>query len=673
MAAVVVTAQNDRLDDAEATTDWVTIGGGAGIAAETDFFYQNTACIARKGGTAPRGFRLDDGRTRAFDQIWHVDITGPTFVDETVDANSTAAADWDIFPLTEAAGDYLAIGQTERFSHVSFDNLGGTAGVGGVVVWEYWNGAWTALSGVTDGTTGFTIAVVDNQVLTFTMPTDWVAMVLNGSASLFYIRARITTVYTTNPVYDEGRVLGTNLENGLYTTVMFKQICTTPGLLETLALDGLQLGIGNDNSNHYLFDVEGSDTYPARTNWLVTPIDPNVAAYRDETAGTPVLSRCDYFSTEYDQTGTSKDLNQGLDAVDVGAGLTLVGGDGADTDGLFQDFVDFDFGTIANRFGYVSTIEGILLVYGMLVIGSASATVFQDTGTTLVFPDGLFAQGFSGITVDLTSATTDVDWTDCNFFGKGSATTEETRPVLTITGTTGDFDADGCVFDAFDVITLTSAATLLDCTVSNSLSLIRGGGTLNGLIVFGATNADNTAFIVSTDLGLFSNCDFTFSDGHAIEITVPGTYTFSANIFTGYGADGTSDAAIFNNSGGLVTINVTNGGTTVTFRNGSGASTVVNNNISATVTVKDAAGVAIQGAQVSVRLDSDNSEILGGTTNSSGVVTGSVAASAGAVSVRVRKGSGSGTDYVPINTPQTVGASNFEVTVTMDEDVNNAT
>ena len=77
-----------------------------------------------------------------------------------------------------------------------------------MVVWEYWDGdSWEALANVTDGTTGFTIAVTDGQNLTFDIPTDWAAQVLNGSANLFYIRARITTVYTINPVYDQGFIL----------------------------------------------------------------------------------------------------------------------------------------------------------------------------------------------------------------------------------------------------------------------------------------------------------------------------------------------------------------------------------------------------------------------------------------------------------------------------------
>jgi hypothetical protein len=88
---------------------------------------------------------------------------------------------------------------------VSLDNANGTAGVGGTVDWEYWNGtAWTALVAISDGTTGFTSAVSDAQVVTWTVPVDWIAMSLDGEPAQFYVRAVITGVYSADPVYDQG-------------------------------------------------------------------------------------------------------------------------------------------------------------------------------------------------------------------------------------------------------------------------------------------------------------------------------------------------------------------------------------------------------------------------------------------------------------------------------------
>lgn len=141
-------------------------------------------------------------------QVWQVDDSGPTFVDQTTGFNDATGANFTPFPATEAVADYVAIGLDQPFARISFDAAGGTAGVGGVVVWEYWDGsAWSALSGVTDGTTGFTAGATDGQVLTFTLPSDWKKNTLNA-VEAYYIRARITTVYSTNPVYDQGFITG---------------------------------------------------------------------------------------------------------------------------------------------------------------------------------------------------------------------------------------------------------------------------------------------------------------------------------------------------------------------------------------------------------------------------------------------------------------------------------
>lgn len=139
---------------------------------------------------------------RAFSQVWQVDDSaGPAFVDETTDANSAGANDWAFFPATEAVADWAAFGLNQAYGLLRLNV--GTAGVGGVVVWEYWNGsAWAALSGVTDSTTSLTVA--GTNTVTFTMPTNWARSVINGSASLYYLRARVTTVYTTNPLGTQG-------------------------------------------------------------------------------------------------------------------------------------------------------------------------------------------------------------------------------------------------------------------------------------------------------------------------------------------------------------------------------------------------------------------------------------------------------------------------------------
>ncbi len=79
----------------------------------------------------------------------------------------------------------------------------GTAGVGGSVNWEYWSGsAWTALDRLEDGTSNLTST--GNGDIDFESPNDWVAISLNGESPLFYVRAVVGSVYSTNPLGSGG-------------------------------------------------------------------------------------------------------------------------------------------------------------------------------------------------------------------------------------------------------------------------------------------------------------------------------------------------------------------------------------------------------------------------------------------------------------------------------------
>jgi hypothetical protein len=142
-------------------------------------------------------------------QVWTLEEPS-TYVDMTSES-TVGTNDLLLMPATESANDAVYFGFAQQFSKMTFNNASGTQGVDGgttVAVWQYWNGsAWAALAGVTDGTAtttvAFTLAVADDQDVTFTIPTDWVAVAVNASAQLFYVRVIYTTAnYSTNPIYD---------------------------------------------------------------------------------------------------------------------------------------------------------------------------------------------------------------------------------------------------------------------------------------------------------------------------------------------------------------------------------------------------------------------------------------------------------------------------------------
>lgn len=136
--------------------------------------------------------------------------------------------------------------------------------------------------------------------------------------------------------------------------------------------------------------------------------------------------------------------------------------------------------------------------------------------------------------------------------------------------------------------------------------------TQNNSVVAGCTFADSL-FYVDNPSNL-SGCTFTSGGtGHVIVLTTPGSYTLDGLIFTGYGANDSTDAAIYNNSGGAVTLSVSGGGSTPTVRNGAGASTTLVAGASLTISnvVTGSDVVIYQAGTTTVRATGD---AIAGTT-----------------------------------------------------------
>lgn len=122
---------------------------------------------------------------------------GGVFTDETADANSADANDVALLPAVEAVNDAFYFGDNLSAFNAIKINIG-TAGVGGTIAWEYYNGAaWAALT-CTDNTTGFTAA--GTNTVTFTPPGDWAKTVVNGT-NAYWVRARVTAAnFTAQPL-----------------------------------------------------------------------------------------------------------------------------------------------------------------------------------------------------------------------------------------------------------------------------------------------------------------------------------------------------------------------------------------------------------------------------------------------------------------------------------------
>lgn len=262
-----------------------------------------------------------------------------------------------------------------------------------------------------------------------------------------------------------------------------------------------------------------------------------------------------------------------IDQFTIGTGLRV--------DGTGNSWSTIETAEGTNVWGWQVELLGAYIWRGGVYLGPATGTAtssFTDTGQVITFAAENVATGFYDINIRGTNTT--VSFTQHVISAEDPTVA---RWNLTLDGTSvPTFDDSASLFKGFDVITLQTGSTLDGTTLDNGNSIIQNGATITNCSISNANTADGVALIQSDNLANISNCDFTFSDGHAIEITTAGTYSFSGNTFTGYGADATNDASIYNNSGGSVTINSSNN-TGITVRNGGGSTTTVVDSVTITV------------------------------------------------------------------------------------------
>lgn len=152
------------------------------------------------------------------------------------------------------------------------------------------------------------------------------------------------------------------------------------------------------------------------------------------------------------------------------------------------------------------------------------------------------------------------------------------------------------------------------------------------------------------------------ADANRINLTTSGSETQSL-----YSAR----AALFNDSGGLVTVNVAGGGGTPSFRNGTGASTVVNNTVSVTIKCVDKADLTdIQNLQCAIYKTSDDSVVLAPTlTDVNGEVTTNYDPGASTdIYIVCRKGTASPKYRIERVIGTVLSGVNFNLTVLMTPD-----
>ncbi len=187
---------------AQITTDgtsvWVIWNDGSGGMS---FNTSSKGKLSHKKGVSPftsSDFDTDptavNSADRIYDQVWT--YISSSYTDETTDAGNTTTAD---VAMPSVVDDIIYFGMTEKFRAVSW--YLSTWGSDGIVAWEYYNGSsWTNLTLVKFTNRYFTNS--PTGAVYFDPPSNWTQTQVNTDTSpgFYYVRARITSDYTTTPV-----------------------------------------------------------------------------------------------------------------------------------------------------------------------------------------------------------------------------------------------------------------------------------------------------------------------------------------------------------------------------------------------------------------------------------------------------------------------------------------
>lgn len=365
------------------------------------------------------------------------------------------------------------------------------------------------------------------------------------------------------------------------------------------ATTGLQIMFRNASGHEGSWYVMPAFFY--KGGFITRVINPEVdfdTATTWTTTGNPAqLDDVSEMGFEFDMVATimGNFNNSQVDQFTVGFGVRADAGTGGSPN-TFEGVRSTDEDT--NFWGWWSAVNGAFVGKGKLYVGPATGTatsVFVDSAFAVNWAEENVAAGFYAF--EMRGANTQCDWTLANISAADSAVARWSLTLDSAMGsTTGGFTDTQGVYNGYDTLTLNQYAAMDGTVLIDGDSIIQNGADLDNLTVIEPTVLANIAHILSDDLGTIDGCAFNANSGntgHAIEIDTIGTYTFNANQFPGFTTTGAGDnlvassgpnnAMIYNNSGGLVTINVTGGGQTPVIRNGAGATTVVNNNTSVTL------------------------------------------------------------------------------------------
>jgi len=391
------------------------------------------------------------------------------------------------------------------------------------------------------------------------------------------------------------------------------------GAVDDLATGGLAIAL-YDDTNLVAYHVAGSDVAGFRhsvgpVGWQCIMLDTSQlpTTYYTELVGTHAALMVNiasitavgyYFSVASKALGGAK--NCFIDILRHGVDGIIITGGGVGTEGDFSEIAAADrTDTNLTAFGICHELgAGLFGLQGPLTFGDDGGTgsvdflstneviVFEDRGLgtsryyTNVKGNGTGSTSFQlGNQIGATTAGKDGSSLICpiDVGAKFDASDTDVEYVLIYGSLIKGFN-NGVLFSAD--ATNGPNHEIFDTSFIGCGQIDPGKAQFKNNSISNTTSSGTGAVLLDGD-GTSAWSDLTFTSGvsgHGVYITVSGTYTFDNIQMIGYGGNGTIDAAIYNNSGGLVTIDSTNGSSGLTYLNGVSASTSIVSSVIITLT-----------------------------------------------------------------------------------------
>lgn len=379
---------------------------------------------------------------------------------------------------------------------------------------------------------------------------------------------------------------GSAVTMGTDTHIFAWVYATCPGLIDSVANSGLTVTVGTTTSDYNDYSME----FPKKGGHFCWIVKYSTAVPNPGTqTGTPGADP-QWFGGQIKVTGIIRDANLAVDACRYGTGAYMQDGDAAEP-ASFQQFADVRNDTISNQYGILTRVNGSLLLQGRFgigysAIGPASRNCwFVDSNVNIIITDTPHSN------TDFTKILINGNFTQCHWTNVSITSLGTNNPgqVIFVSNIIAIGSIIGGTWTDMGISTFVSDVTATGLTWRNCALFTQGGSTITDCFLDGSSGAvgmllDNPSLITGTDFPGGGT-------GHAVQCDTVGTFSWTGNTDTGYTgtrgsnatpASGSTDAMFYNDSGGLITLNVGGGGQSPSVRNGTGATTVVNATVNVT-------------------------------------------------------------------------------------------